>query len=148
MAQHNLREPCGACGSDIGVIREKNGQDCVYCATCDRWQYNAPRLETGRAERKLSTRPTITPSMKARVLAAHDHACIACGGRAPQVRLELDHILSRELAAAHNLLDALIDSEWNLAPMCAECNSGKRWVAEPMVRLMYRTLMMKAQPKL
>lgn len=45
------------------------------------------------------------------------------------------------------MLDALIDSEWNLAPMCRECNSGKRVLGEPSVRLMYRVLLMKAQPR-
>lgn len=143
---HRLRHQC-VCGSTTGMIRERNGQDCVYCDGCSKWLYNAPRTETGRAVRTLASRPAITPSQRAHVMASHDYACVGCGRRAPEVRLELDHIISRELADAYGLLDALIDSHWNLAPMCAECNSGKRWVSEPQVRLMYRCLMMKAQPK-
>ena len=145
MSQHTLREQC-QCGSTTGTIVEKNGQDCVYCTSCERWLYNAPRMETGRAVRTLSSRPDITPSQRAHVLATHDHACVGCGKRPPEVRLELDHIISREMAEAYDMLDALIDSHWNLAPMCGECNSGKRWVSEPQVRLMYRCLMMKATP--
>jgi hypothetical protein len=61
--------------------------------------------------------------------------------------LTLEHIISREMAVRYDMLDAVIDSEWNLAPMCHECNSGHRWVSEPQVRLMYRCLMMKALPR-
>lgn len=143
---HELRAAC-SCGGETGDIRTKNGQDCVYCTSCGRWQYNAPRIETGRAKRTLATRPGITPAQRAHVLTTHDHACIGCGGRPPHVQLTLEHIISREQADAYGMLDALIDSHWNLAPMCPECNSGHRWVSEPQVRLMYRCLMMKAQPK-
>lgn len=142
-----MRAECSGCGGTTGEIRPKSGQDCVYCCTCNTWQYNAPRLETGRAVRSLSTRPGITPAQRARVLAVHDHACIGCGKRPPDVALDIDHILGREIAFKHGLLDELIDSEWNLAPMCQECNSGKRWVSEPEVRLMYRVLMLKAMPR-
>lgn len=141
-----LRQTC-ECGGTTGHIITKAGQDCVYCDQCNRWHFNAPKTETGRAVRTLATRPTIKPSERARVLAAHDHACVGCGKRPPEVRLELDHIIPREVADAYGMLDALIDSHWNLAPLCAECNSGKRWVSEPSVRLMYRCLMMKAQPR-
>lgn len=140
-----LRSSC-PCGGTSGHIITRGGQDCVYCDNCARYQYNAPRVETGRAKRTLQTRPGITPAQRARVLTAHDHACIGCGGRPPTVELTLEHIISREMADHYGMLDPLIDSEWNLAPMCHECNSGHRWVREPQVRLMYRCLMMKAMP--
>jgi 5-methylcytosine-specific restriction endonuclease McrA len=140
VTDHQLRAPC-ACGSTTGVIRTVGLQDTVRCA-CGKFQYNAPRTETGRKQRTLASREGITPSMRARILDRHDHACIACGKRPPEVRLELEHMISREVAAEFDLLDDLIDSEWNLAPMCAECNSGHRWLKRPAVRLMYRCLMM------
>jgi hypothetical protein len=145
---YQATRPCKSCGGHDAWIETKNGQDMVSCLTCaDRpWIYNAPKAETGRKARTLSSREGITPSQKARILAAHDHCCIACGHRPPEVQLDLEHIIAREVAYAYGCLDWLIDSEWNLAPMCAECNSGKRWVSEPQVRLMYRVLMMKAMP--
>jgi hypothetical protein len=56
-------------------------------------------------------------------------------------------MLSREDAARHGFLDALIDSEWNLVPMCAECNAGKRALGPDAVALIYRCLVIKATPR-
>jgi hypothetical protein len=44
------------------------------------------------------------------------------------VVLTLEHIISREIAERYGMLDALIDSEWHLVPMCEEDNSGNRWL--------------------
>ncbi|CAN5601203.1 hypothetical protein BH24ACT5_BH24ACT5_17350 [soil metagenome] len=141
-----MSRPCKHCGSeDVGEIRPSGGQDCVYCCVCGKHSYNASGFETGRKKRTLATRKGITPSTRARILDRHDHACISCGKRPPEVRLELDHIISRKLAAEHDLLDELIDSEWNLAPRCAECNSGARLLSAAPVRLMYRCLMMSRE---
>jgi len=144
---HPLRSPCKRCEGEVGHISIRGVHDCLFCAACGLYQYNASRLETGRAVRTLATRPGITPSQRARIMTAHDHAYISCDDRPPQVELTLEHIISRELADHHGMLDALIDSEWNLAPMCPECNSGHRWISKPQVRLMYRCLMMKATPR-
>jgi hypothetical protein len=141
-----LRAPC-RCGSLEGTITTTAGQDVMRCAACDRYQYNASRVETGRAVRTLASRPTITPAQRAHVLAVHDHACITCGRRPPEVRLELAHLISRADAERHGFLDALIDSEFNLAPQCVECNSGCRPLGSAGVRLVYRVLVMKALPR-
>jgi len=134
-----LRATC-SCGGETGKITERSGQDCVYCADCHRWQYNAPRVETGRKQRSLASREGITPSTRARIFARHDHACISCGARPPDIFLTLEHLISREMADKHGFLDELIDSEWNLAPMCEECNSGHRWINEAPIRLLYRCI--------
>jgi len=138
-----LRAPC-PCGGTEGTIAPRGNQDCLYCDTCGKFQYNAPRVETGRAVRSLSTRPGITPSQRARILAAHDNACIGCGKRPPEVSLDLGHLISREDAAHHDMLDEIIDGEFNLAPMCPECNSGYRTLGSVSIRLLYRALLMKA----
>lgn len=140
---HGLRSPC-KCGSWYGRIDTRGGQDCVFCAECGGWQYNAPRLETGRDVRSLSTRPGITPSQRFRVLDAHGHQCVSCGATGS---LQLDHLISRDDAERAGCLDELIDSEWNLAPMCPECNSGKRSLGTASIRLMYRCLLIKATPR-
>jgi len=142
-----LRAPCASCGGTDGYTVEKNGQDVARCSGCDTYQYNAPRIETGRAVRTLSSRPGLTPSARARVFDIHDNRCIVCGRTSPDVQLDLEHLISREDADRHGFLDELIDSEWNLAPMCAECNSGKRTLGSASVRLMYRVLLIKATPK-
>lgn len=142
-----LRTPC-SCGGATGTINTRSGQDCVYCNDCRRWQYNAPRTETGREVRSLASRPDIKPSLRAAILAEHDHACVSCGRHAPDVVLELDHLISREDAERNGFLDdPIIDSRWNLAPMCQECNSGKRMLGSVGVRLMYRLLQIKAELK-
>jgi len=41
-----LRRPCAACGGAEGWIRRRSGQDTVYCGSCGRHAYNAPRIET------------------------------------------------------------------------------------------------------
>ena len=56
---HTLRSPC-SCGSTEGTIRESGGQDVVRCAKCATYQYNAPRVETGRKIRSLATREGVT----------------------------------------------------------------------------------------
>jgi 5-methylcytosine-specific restriction endonuclease McrA len=128
------------CGCEHGYTVDRDNHIGLYCQNCDKWQKWISRLEAGRKPRTLSTREGVTPSQRARILDRHDHACIGCGKRPPEVRLELEHIISRELAAEHGMLDDLIDSEWNLAPMCPECNSGHRWLHRASVRLMYRCL--------
>lgn len=141
-----MRSPCHGCGHEMGKIIERSGQDTVRCARCDRWCYNAPRTETGRKQRSLSTREGITPGQRARILEAFSNACIYCGKRPPEVRLELDHMIPREVAERHGMLDDLIDSEHNLAPACAECNSGRRVLpfGATTVALIYRCLVLKA----
>ena len=51
----DLRKPCKECGHRYGSIDTRGGQDCVYCGKCDAYQYNAPKTETGRKPRSLST---------------------------------------------------------------------------------------------
>jgi len=128
-----------------GFIAENNGQDVVRCSACNRYQYNAPRVETGRKVRTLASREGVPVGQRSRILDAHDHCCIACGRRPPDIRLELDHIIPRDVAAKFDILDDLIDSPANLAPLCAECNSGRRLTDGPSVRLMYRCLLIQAK---
>lgn len=118
----------------------------MYCQ-CGAWVYNAPRTETGRAVYSLASRPDITPSQRSRVLAAHDYRCVGCGRDSFDVVLHLGHLISLKDAEEHGFIDdPVVHSEWNLAPMCAECNSGLGPTSVG-VRLMYRLLLIKATPK-
>jgi hypothetical protein len=53
-----------------------------------------------------------------------------------------------EAAKRAGCYDALIESEWNMVPLCEECNLGKADdINATSVTLMYRVLMIKALPK-
>lgn len=116
-----MREPC-SCGESRGRIVEKGAQDCVYCIGCDRWQYNAPRTETGKAVRSVSTvHKAIRPKQRARILERANRHCELCGKGGT---LHVGHLLSVEAAMAQGLGDAEINSDENLCAMCDECNLG------------------------
>lgn len=144
MTTYTMRAACAQCGTTEGYIIERGSQDVMRCVICDAYQYCAPRTETGKAVRTLASRPNIKPSTRARILHEHDYACVCCGRRAPDVSLDLGHLISRDDAARAGFLDdPLIDSEWNLAPMCQECNSGQRPLGTVSIRLIYRVLQLK-----
>jgi hypothetical protein len=42
---HAMRVPCSHCGSGSGFIEMRNGQACIFCACCGKWNYNAPKTE-------------------------------------------------------------------------------------------------------
>jgi hypothetical protein len=125
VTSYTLRAPCSDCGASEGYLRRVGLQDTVYCVN-GTYQYNAPRTETGERPVSLSDRNGLTPGQRKRILATYGHACFMCGARPPDVQLHIDHIISRKAAQEAELLDELIDSEDNYAPLCASCNSGKR----------------------
>lgn len=126
-----MRAPCPECKGTAGQIREKSGQQCVYCVGCGRHCYNAPKADLGLAVRSLSSRPGIKPSVRFRVLSATAGHCLRCGRSAPESIINVDHLIPREAAYKAGFLDAFIDSEANLIPLCEECNLGKgKWFEE------------------
>jgi 5-methylcytosine-specific restriction endonuclease McrA len=123
---HLLRKPCN-CGSMEGTIRIKGGQDCVYCFHCSRWQYNAPKVETGREVRSVSTtHEAIKPNQRARVIERANTRCERCGKRASECKtsLHVGHILSVDDGHKYGLSDDVINSDENLIAECDECNLG------------------------
>lgn len=137
-----MRAPCPACSETVGTVVRVGLQDTVRCTTCDRFAYNAPRTETGERKVSLTSRPGITPSRRYRILDSHGHACVSC--HRTDVDLHLDHLVSREDANRYGFLDDIIESDLNLAPMCAECNSGKGG-SSASVQLMYRCLVVASK---
>lgn len=121
-AAYTMRSSCRfGCPTVIGYISEANGQDVVRCSVCDRAQYNAPRTETGRAERTLTTvHNGIKPKQRARIL-LRDGRCVWCGTKE---NLQVGHLLSVADGFAQGLADWQINHDANLAAMCAECNAG------------------------
>lgn len=127
-----MRAPCKyACGSQQGRIETRGGQDCVYCCGCGRHQYNAPKTETGRAVRSLSTtHAAIRPKLRTAVLERANSCCEICHrGDRP---LQVGHVVS--VADGHDigLPDSIINSMENLIAECDECNSGAGAGTKPL----------------
>jgi 5-methylcytosine-specific restriction endonuclease McrA len=118
-----MRKPC-RCGSDFGKLAEVNGQDTVRCVACNAFAYNAPRTETGRAVRTVTTvHKAIKPKLRARILERDGHRCVLC--KADNVRLHVGHVVSVDAGFATGLTDAEINDEENLIAQCEECNLGQ-----------------------
>lgn len=122
-----MRQPC-KCGVTGGVRVEKNGQDTVRCGACGTFQYNAPRTETGRKQRSVTTvHAGIKPKQRARILSRATARCEVCGSHG---NLHVGHIVSVDSGFESGLTDAEINDDENLLCLCEECNLG--WGNEPM----------------
>jgi 5-methylcytosine-specific restriction endonuclease McrA len=131
-----LRKPC-LCSAETGYIREQSGQQVVYCTLCHRYQYCAPKAETGLPQRSVRNRPELKPSKRARIIDRDNGACVGC--HRADVILHVGHLLSVEDGRRLGASEDEIWSDENLAAMCEECNLGfgKHTVS---LRLVYRIL--------
>jgi hypothetical protein len=120
-----MRGPC-SCGTHRGFIKPAGGQDCVYCYVCGKWQYNAPRVETGRAVRTVQTVLNgISAAQKARIKMRASGRCEICGAKpADAVGLQVSHIIGRNVGIKEGMSDGEINSDENLFAGCPECNQG------------------------
>lgn len=120
--KYRMRSPCSRCGGELGRIETRNGQDCVFCAKCGKHQYNAPKTETGRKTRSVSTtHEGVSPKQRARILERATGRCELCGSRTD---LHVGHLLSVVEGHARGLTDQEINSDENLSAMCSACNLG------------------------
>ena len=129
-----LRTIC-RCGSQTGTIETKSGQDCVYCDECGTWQYNAPKTETGREVRSVSTtHEAIKPKQRSRIIDRANIRCERCGkpAAASQTGLHVGHVISVVDGHKHGLSDDVINSDDNLIAECDECNLGHGSGSLPM----------------
>ena len=116
-----MREPCRACAATDGVIEERGGQQSVRCIN-GHWVYNAPKTETGLAQRSITTiHNGIKPSQRARILDWALGRCELCGG---MKNLHVSHLLAVKDGFEAGLTDQEINSDGNLAALCEECNLG------------------------
>lgn len=123
-AEHDLRKPC-ACGAVKGRIATKNGQDCVYCATCGKYQYNAPKTETGREVRSLqTTHEAIKAKQRVRIICRGNGRCELCGKSGNDAVLSVGHVISVQRGHEQGMTDEEINNDENLACVCADCNLG------------------------
>lgn len=139
---HTLREPCRFCLTTVGsvwegYVVESNGQDVVRCSRCNRAVYNAPRTETGRTQRTVTTiHNGIKPNQRARIL-MRDGRCVLCGSRD---NLHVGHLIPVVVGLEAGLTDLQLNDDENLAAMCEECNLGMAanppplWIVVPLLR--------------
>lgn len=137
-----MRAPCKDCGSVDGTLTETGAQDVVRCL-CGKFQYNAPRTETGKEVRTVQTvHEAIKPKLRAQVIVRASCRCELCGKRVTDTTMELHvgHAISVKDGIAQGLTDAEINDPENLMAQCAECNLGLS--AEPLpLRLLVNVLM-------
>lgn len=141
MVEHNshvMRRPC-SCGCISGRIEDRGGQDCVFCEQCGRWQYNAPRTETGRAVRTVSTTHAgIKPKQRFRIIQRDGGKCRTCGRHSDG--LHIGHVLSVKDGHECGFTDEQLNSDANLIAQCSECNLGQGrrslplWLAVGLLR--------------
>lgn len=132
-----MRMPCknNSCGAYIGVIRTRNGQDCVFCKECGTYQYNAPKTETGREVRSTqTTHAGIKQKTRARIIARANGRCEFCGkpGSDCATGLHVEHLIPVVYGLNAGLSDAELNHEENLAAFCDECNLGKGFEPVPL----------------
>lgn len=126
-----MREPCRVCGGLEGSILEKTGQDTVRCVACDAWVYNAPRVETGRKQRSVTTvHAAIKPKQRMRILDRASSRCEVCGSRGNLHVGHVGHIVSVVAGLNYGMTEVELNDDENLMAMCEECNLGQG--AEPM----------------
>lgn len=119
-----MRAPCPYCGSTDGRIVERNGQDTVRCLACDRHCYNAPRTETGREVRSVTTvHNGIKSKLRTKILQRDGYQCVLC--KSTTSNLHVGHVVSVDAGFATGLTDAEINDEENLIATCEECNLGQ-----------------------
>lgn len=121
-AVYCLRAPCQQCGSNRGSISMSNGQNVVRCE-CGRFQYNAPKVETGERPRSVATvHSGIKPKQRARILSRDGGACVMC--HCSDRPLHVGHLLSVDAGLAIGLTEVELNDDANLAALCEDCNLG------------------------
>lgn len=118
----SLRKAC-ECGSDAGEVENRNGQWCVLCAQCGRYQYCASKVELGIETRSVSSsRSSIKPKQRFKILERANGACEVCHRH--EGVLHVGHLLSVADGTRLGLSESLINCDENLIAMCEECNLG------------------------
>ena len=120
---YRMRKPCTQCGCVDGYISERNGQACVFCDGCGRYQYNAPKHERGLAPKPLRV-DGVSLSARYRVMEAASFRCELCGASGDTETLHIGHLVSVKEASTHGIPSEWVDDEDNLACLCDRCNLG------------------------
>lgn len=123
MQEIKMREPCRFCQTDDGYVELRGGQNCVFCQSCFRHLYNAPKTELGQKLRTVTTvHNGLKPKQRYRILERANARCELCGTDGKQ--LHVGHILSVKDGLGMGLNEFELNSDENLMSLCEECNLG------------------------
>lgn len=103
----------------------------MFCEECYRFQYNAPKTETGRKVRTLQSVRHVPVSQRTRILERAHGRCELCGVSAADRPLTIAHVLSVK-DGFDFITDAQLNSDDNTMALCEECNSGQRHRSMPL----------------
>jgi hypothetical protein len=110
----------------VGKVTETGAQDVVRCV-CGKFQYNAPRVETGKAVRSTTTvHNGIKARQRALIIVRANARCELCGHQAtkPSEELHVGHLLSVKDGIEAGLTEKDLNADDNLCCQCAQCNLG------------------------
>jgi len=86
------------------------------------YQYNAPKIETGREVRSVeSVHKAIKPKLRAAILMRAIGRCELCGSK---TNLHVGHLLSVDAGLKLGMSEAELNDSENLSAMCEACNLG------------------------
>lgn len=141
-----LRNKCAKCGSEKGQIKPTNGQDVVFCEQ-GHYQYNAPKVETGKIQRTVTTvHNGITAKKRATVLMRATGRCELCGKSSLESVIHAGHIVSVKQGLKLGLTEKELNDPENLCALCDECNLGLSDEILP-IRLLARILLSRLKVK-
>lgn len=119
-----MREACKNCGCVDGYIDHRNGQACIFCSLCGKYQYNAPKHERGLAPTPLR-QDGIKSSVRHEVKVRANFRCEGCGSLPTEKRMDIGHrVLEKDWREA-GLPPLLVRDFDNLAWLCDDCNLGQ-----------------------
>jgi len=107
-----------------GESKSVAGQNTVRCTLCRKWQYNAPKSETGEEQRHIKTRDNIKAATRARILTRANGLCELCGVSSKISILHVSHILSVDDSHCTDITPEEVNHDDNLASLCEACNLG------------------------
>ncbi len=129
-AEYVMRAPCRYCREEQGLlttrgyIERRSGQDCVFCAVCQRHQYNAPRHERGLAPEPVRS-SGVSPSTRYRVEERAHFRCEFCGCGVESGKVfHVGHLISEATLHQYAIPVRFRDYLDNYAWLRAECNLG------------------------
>jgi 5-methylcytosine-specific restriction endonuclease McrA len=71
-----------------------------------------------------SVHALVSPSVRARIIVLDGGRCALCGARGGDAGLHVGHLIPVARGLEAGLTEADLNSDENLAAMCAECNLG------------------------
>ena len=139
--------PCRKCGGTEGFYVMHGPNAVVFCNCGASALYCAGRSEIGLAPRsKRGNHPSFSSATRSRILERDRWTCQECGGRPPDVMLEVGHLVSNSEGKAMGMSDGELYADDNLYAVCQECNAGRSTRSVPGVMVLRLMRARRGQP--